>query len=357
MTQRYAMLVLPSTNRVYSAASETLALMELQCMNEAVLDEKLSDMRYTIIGGVNYLVFSSESLSDTDIEYLSNLSFFYALFALAENTVETAPTNTPASQANLTPIGKRALDRYPDDLLTILKFAGKTNELFTKMLLNVSLMASSTAKQMINHKLSVLDPVCGRGTTLNQALMYGYDAAGIEIDQQDFDAYEVFIKRWLKDKRYKHKANRIELNHAGKSRAHRVDIRFANDKAAYKAGDVQTIQMVQADTARSTEFYKRDSFNLIVADLPYGVKHNNKSLDKQTRSPLALLEQALPSWLQLLQHGGAIGIAFNTYLAKKSELLSLFESCGLTIYSPTGGADFRHRVDQAIIRDILVARR
>ncbi len=39
----------------------------------------------------------------------------------------------------------RRLDRYDDDLLTILKYPGKTNEQFTKLLLNVTLASSAFA--------------------------------------------------------------------------------------------------------------------------------------------------------------------------------------------------------------------
>ena len=40
----------------------------------------------------------------------------------------------------------------------------------------------------------MLDPLCGRGTTLNQALTYGYDAAGIDLDGKDFEAYSAFLQ-------------------------------------------------------------------------------------------------------------------------------------------------------------------
>ena len=57
----------------------------------------------------------------------------------------------------------------------------------------------------------MLDGGCGcstrcavAGTTLNQALMYGYDAAGIDLDRKDFDAYAAFLGTWLKRKRLKH---------------------------------------------------------------------------------------------------------------------------------------------------------
>ena len=60
---------------------------------------------------------------------------------------------------------------------------------------------------MLTDRLRILDPLCGRGTTLNQVLMYGWHAAGLDVDTADFDTYAAFLPRWLKDKRLKHTAD------------------------------------------------------------------------------------------------------------------------------------------------------
>ncbi|MFK7993704.1 MAG: TRM11 family methyltransferase [Granulosicoccus sp.] len=347
MNQRYAILVLPSNNRVYNSSTDNLNHAELQCFNEALLDGKITAIETIVICGVNYLTFDCPALSTNDISFLSNLSFIFALFRIDENSEEP----------RLLPIPMTPLKRFDDDLLSILKFAGKTNELFTKMLVNVTLAASSFASDMTTRKLRVLDPVCGRGTTLNQALMYGYDTAGMEIDSRDFDAYSQFINRWLKEKRLKHKSETVELRKEGKTQAHRLGIRLAASKEQYKADNVQVLDFVLADTVRANEFFKKASFDLIVADLPYGVRHGNKSTQGHAKSPIQLLQQTLPVWATLLKRGGAIGLAWNTYLAKKTEIIKLLETEGLNVHPATISDQFRHRVDQAIIRDILVATR
>ena len=169
------MLILPSANRVYAAASVDLVRAELAAFSDAVLggmlsDAALSDAALAERGGVPYLEFTADELDPRAICFLANVSGCYALFEVTGDGL-------------LRPVGLHRLDRYDDDLITIQKYPGKTNEQFTKLLLNVTLMASAFAGQMIDRKLSVLDPLCGRGTTLNQALMYGYDAAGIEQPQ------------------------------------------------------------------------------------------------------------------------------------------------------------------------------
>ena len=153
----------------------------------------------------------------------------------------------------------RRLDRFDDDLLTILKYPGKTNELFTKLLLNVALASSALAgdcRRPTTRRLVVLDPLCGRGTTLNQALMYGFDAYGMDIDARDFEAYSVFIKRWLKDKRLKHRAESSTVRRDRKVVAQDACRRSSPaTKDEYKAGDIQRLEVVEADTTRVGEFF------------------------------------------------------------------------------------------------------
>jgi len=161
---RYAQLILPSANRVYADAAIGLGAAELAAFSDAVLGGALSAAVATEIGGVPYLEFAAEALGPLETSFLANVSSMYALFELVGGL--------------LRPLDLHRLDRYDDDLITIQKYQGKTNEQFTKLLLNVTLLASAFASEMLDRKLAVLDPLCGRGTTLNQALMYGYDAAG-----------------------------------------------------------------------------------------------------------------------------------------------------------------------------------
>jgi tRNA G10 N-methylase Trm11 len=259
----------------------------------------------------------------------------------------------------LRPVALHRLDRYDDDLITVQKYQGKTNEQFTKLLLNVTLMASAFAGQMIDRKLSVLDPLCGRGTTLNQALMYGYDAAGIDLDQKDFDAYTTFIKTWLKPKRIKHKADYDgPVRREGKTVGRRLQVSLAVSKNEHRAGHTQRLDVVCADTTRASEFFKQATFDLVVTDAPYGVQHGSHSAAARlARRPQDLLAAAAPAWAHLLRPGGALGIAVNTLVAPRDEAASILVDAGLEPVDFGPYRQFRHRVDQAIVRDILVARK
>ena len=339
----YALLILPSTNRVYADASIGLTLAELALFSEAVLGRRLSGLADQRIGGVSYVTFDADMLSDADIAFLSNLSSIYALFELVGDM--------------LRPVELHRLDRFDDDLITIQKYQGKTNEQFTKLLVNATLMASAFAPDMTRRKLALLDPLCGRGTTLNQALMYGWDASGIDVDGKDFEAYGAFITTWCKRKRIKHQAETVPVRRDRQVVAKRLQVTLAAAKEDYKAGQTQRLDVVNADTVRALEFFRPENFHLLVADLPYGVQHGSRTAAKGlARSPLDLLAAAVPVWARLLKPGGAIGVSLNTFVARREAAAQVFADSGLHV------ADWRprcfaHRVDQAIHRDIVVARK
>jgi hypothetical protein len=65
----------------------------------------------------------------------------------------------------------------------------------------------------------------------------------------------------------------------------------------------------------------------------------------------------VPVWTDLLRPGGAIGIALNTLVAPRAEAAAILASAGLQPADSGPYLEFRHRVDQAITRDIVVARK
>jgi SAM-dependent methyltransferase len=361
---RYAFLILPSHNRVYADASPSMARAELAVLSAALPDGRIAgdSVAETVIGGVPYVTFEADELSDGDEALLANLSSLYALFEVT-GFGATGPAGNPLRPVLLKPVPLRRLDRYDDDLLTILKYSGKTNEQFTKLLLNVTLASSAFAVEAGTRRLAVLDPLCGRGTTLNQALMYGFDAYGADLDARDIEAYAVFIQRWLKDKRLKHQASFAPVRRDRRVVAKRLTAEFAATKDEYKAGDIQHLDVVEADTTRIGEFFRAASADLVVADLPYGVQHGSHATGRAggpktlTRNPLELLRSAAPVWAKALRPGGALGISWNSRVARREDAADALTAAGLAVLDSPEYRAFRHRVDQAITRDILIARK
>jgi SAM-dependent methyltransferase len=333
---RYALLVSPSTNRVYAQSASALALAELAVVSAQVLGGALGDIREQTLGSVGYVTFEAADLSELARSWLSNLAATFALFRLDGDL--------------LAPIDLQRWDQLDSDLVSIQKYAGKTNEAFTKLLLNVTLAASAFATE--RRALSVLDPLCGRGTTLNQALMYGFHATGVELDKKDFEAYALFIQRWVKDKRLKHEAVQ------GHVKGHtKLDVALGIDKARYKAGDVLRLNYVSADTHAIAEVFQPRSFDLIVTDTPYGVQHGAHTPGAApSRKPLELLESAMPVWRAALRPGGAIGIAWNNLALRREQLTRLLEQNALEVCDSPAHRAFEHRVDSSIQRDLIVAR-
>ncbi len=319
--------------------ASALAEAELLAVSESALAGELVDVRPQVLGSVAYVTFglaNGSALSERALSWLSNLAATFALFVLEPD-------------GKLTPLSLARWDELDSDLLTIQKYTGKTNEVFTKLLLNLTLAASSFAGE--RRALSVLDPLCGRGTTLNQALMYGFHATGVEHDRKDYEAYALFIQRWVKDKRFKHTAV------AGHVKGHpKLDLAFGLDKTRFKAGDTRRLSYVNADTHAIAEVFAPRSFDLIVTDAPYGVQHGAQAGAAISRRPLELLTSALPIWRNALRPGGAIGIAWNNLVLRRDALVRLLEQHALEVRDSVAYRRFEHRVDASIQRDLVVAR-
>ncbi|GAA1222016.1 TRM11 family SAM-dependent methyltransferase [Prauserella alba] len=339
----YAILILPSANRVYTDTSPRLLQAELTAFGEAVLSTEVRDAGTRSIGGASYVTFSTPvPLTGDDIALLSNLSSAYVLFEITGEL--------------LRPLTLSPADVFDSDLLTIQKYSGKTNELFTKLLLNLTVLASDRPRAMVEGGLRLLDPLCGRGTTLGQAMMYGFDATGVELDGKDFEAYQQFIKTWLRTKRVKHKAEAGMLRHHKTRLGRRLDIEYAASKERYKAGETRTLDYLNCDTLHTDELVRPGSVDLVVTDAPYGVQHGSRTPERApARSPRDLLAAAVPGWTRVLRRGGALGLSWNTHVVPRDELAGLLADAGLTVRDGSPYDTLAHRVDQAIVRDILIA--
>jgi tRNA G10 N-methylase Trm11 len=122
-------------------------------------------------------------------------------------------------------------------------------------------------------------------------------------------------------------------------------------------GRQHTLTVLNADTTRARELLRPGCADVVVADMPYGVTHGSHTAAVGLRrDPLELLRAAVPVWVELLRPGGAIGLSWNTHLARRAEAAEILVAHGLSIVDGPGYLDLEHRVDQAITRDVLVAR-
>jgi hypothetical protein len=342
---RYALLLAPGANRVYGRSAPALGRSELAVINDFGLASRLSDLAEERLGGVAYLTFSAIGLHADDVAVLSNLSGVFALFE--------------RDGALLRPMELSPLDRWDDDLITIQRYSGKTNEQFTKLLMNLALVVGhgGDALRPTGARLRVVDPLCGRGTTLNQAVMYGFDAAGIEGDERDVDAYVNFFTTWLKTKRAKHHVERQKLRRDGHRPGQRVTIALAATKAEQRQSGGQRVVVIADDTVRAVDHLGKNSMDALVVDLPYGVQHGSRAGTELSRRPSELLCVALPVWRSLLRPGSAMAMAWNTKTLVRGALMEALEAAGLEPVDQGQEWSFSHQVDSSITRDVMIARR
>lgn len=341
---KYALLINPGHNRIYFETSKKLAIPELTIALNS-FDNSCSDIKEEDIEDISYITFCCENeLSQNEIEVISKLSFVFAFYEVVDNKL-------------LKPIKLNSNFFIKDSLSSILKYTGKTNELFTRMMINVALLSSSTNSDNIR----ILDPIAGKGTTLFESLIYGYDAYGIEISDKSVSESFNYLKRYLQIEKYKHDTFSQKVSGPNKSfKAVKYEANIAKSKEDYKNKNIKHFEIINSNSVYADKLYKKNFFDIIVGDLPYGVQHGNVSNQKQsslTRNPYELVSSCIPHWKSVLKPGGTIVLAWNSFVLKPEKLASLLENNGLKVLNDEPYLEFEHRVDQAIKRDIIVAKK
>ena len=80
-----------------------------------------------------------------------------------------------------------------------------------------------------------------------------------------------------------------------------------------------------------------------------------QTLRRMVAKPLELLQSAVPVWRAALRPGGAIGIAWNTHVARRDQIAQILEKNALSVCDSASYRGFEHKVDASIQRDLIVA--
>jgi hypothetical protein len=233
----------------------------------------------------------------------------------------------------------RPLDAGPEfqlhpDFVWGEKYRGKTNETLTQLLINLALQTTGKHAE----DCTLLDPMCGRATSLLWAMRYGMRAVGVDQDGTIHRDLNRSLKKWTKLHRQSHKIQEGWINRTNK--------RGTGKSFDFTAGG-PSMRVVIGDTADTHDLTLRKPFDLLVTDLPYGIEHR---AGRDTRSPLEVIEAAAPAWAKALAPGGAMAIAFNANLPKRAALLGAFDGLGLNeVARPVA-----HRMSESILRDVLI---
>lgn len=333
----YTMLLWPHANARYQNESVKLALSELRLMADVFAPDARVETSQRMNLPALDIILPEEGCEDFLAEIPCH-SLMYALFEVREDGLFR-----PVSSRNEAYIGA--------DLPGVLKYKGKTNDRFLELLMNTALYSGGFARKG-SGTLELLDPMCGRATTLFVAANRGWNSTGIDVDRNDLNEAEKYLKRYFEYHHMKYELTRESRTLADRKSAPVTGFCFSDSTEHFKKGDTTLLRLAHARAEQSRQIFGKEKFHMIVCDLPYGIQHAGVG-----GSCEELLVQALPAWRESLKKGGTVAVSFNAQTFKTEKVRKLFEEAGLEVC--TGGPydGFEHWVEQAITRDIVVGRR
>ena len=329
----YVAQISPQRSTQYTNVARDLAAAELVA---SPLGEMLTDVSMEQIAGQDYLKFavSGASLSPEQLEQLAGM-------AMLGNLFEFFPVIGDVAGPLLRPTGAVYPYFISADLASIRRYKGKTNEFFTRFLLNIAKNASDV-RETPWRDLKMLDPLCGGGTTLFAALSLGANVAGIELDRGDVESTATFLTQFCRESRIQISVTEERLRLLASARRWLFKIG--------KKEDQRRCMLVNGDAVQARELTAGfGQPHLIVTDLPYGIQH---------QAPLStLLTARLPEWTDLLQPGGAIAFSWDATRFSRAEMIELVEQVApLDVIQRPPYDAVAHRVDRVVKRrDVIVA--
>jgi len=336
---RYLMLEHPGRSRVYGDAARGALLLELQTLLQAA--GAAAETAAVTVCDVPYLAIDCpQPLSDAALAAAARASGCLALFAQAGDGL-------------LRPVQLPPWRYLPEELPSLLKYPGKTNEQFTRLMVNLA----DSVRTTVSAVPVLLDPMCGSGTTLFEGAVHGFSCVGVEENAASVQRGTVFFEKYLQTGRYKHKKSQSRINVGGKRVGETAEFRYAAEKAQWDTDDSRSLTFHRGDSAAVCSGLKAGLADLLVCDLPYGVQHGSKNGGGLQRSALSLVETCLPGWHRLLKKGGALALAYNVFTTPRHRMLALLEQQGFAVCHDLSDGALEHRVDQAILRDVAVATR
>lgn len=308
---------------------ELLSMLDGLSVNTSVREEKL--------GGADFLTFDCRELTPAELSVLARHS---TIVMMAERSGDL-----------LRPLDFVPPLYLPEDLPEVLKYKGKTSVSFTQMMLNTVL--SLTPFFLSGTPLTVLDPLCGKGTTAFCAICGGHNAVGVDLDRKDLKEAADYFRRYLKIHMLKHTSD-MRSETVLRSPVPVQCFTFSDTREHFTSGDVRTLRLINADSALVSALMKRSPAHVIVADLPYGIQHAPQA-GRKTEAFRPLLHRILPEWRKALRPEGAVALSFNTLTLPTSVVREELGEAGFTVCSAPIFSSLRHEVEQAVVRDVVFA--
>ncbi len=296
-------------------------------------------IRAETLGGADFLTFECSPLSDDDLSFLtrhSTLCFFAG-----------------EKSECLCPLTVQTACYLPEELPEVLKYKGKTSASFTRLMLNAALSLSA-----FHHDpgpITVLDPLCGKGTTLFSAAQLGMNAIGLDSDVKAVREAGDYFSRFLKLHGLKHTL-RQKSETIGSQALPLRQFQYADTKEHYTAGDTRELILASGNTTLAPGLTRRRPAHLLIADLPYGIQHGPQDAGRYAGFD-AFLKKALPCWKNAVLPGGVLALSFNTLTLKTERVMAALRAAGLTPFDDDRFTDLAHEVEQAVVRNVVFALR
>ncbi|GHO43599.1 hypothetical protein [Ktedonospora formicarum] len=341
---KLALKITPQRSTQYMHMADALALPELLT---SPLRKNIVSAEIIHLAGQGYVLaeFSEETaLTPDSLNILGRLGATSEIYVYYERIGEVEGPLLHPLASPFTPF-------LPYEIAEARRYKGKTNELFTRVLLNVAIFAGAYAEKY-NERLRVLDPLAGGGTTLFLALAAGYDAFGIEMQRQDVETTAGYIRQYLTGEGFPFK----EVDERGRKagRRYQFEIGRKGQKITRSSlEDIRSLVLAHGNTIEATSHMREiqggPHMHAIVGDLPYGIQHFGELSN--------LLRQALPVWERMLLPGGTLALAWNATRVERAALIDVIQTnTRLRILNESPYSQFTHAVDRVIKkRDILVA--
>ncbi|QBD79372.1 hypothetical protein EPA93_26645 [Ktedonosporobacter rubrisoli] len=331
---KLALKIRPQRSTQYAHMTSALASPELQASPAGRL---ISDITSLTLAGQGYLLVTADASLLTSRPMRDLLARLGASSEAYEYFEQIGDITGPL----LRPIEPHFVPFLPLEMAEARRYKGKTNEIFTRVLLNVAIFAGEYSTHY-NERLRILDPLAGGGTTLFTALAAGYDAFGVELERQDVETTAQFVKQYLTGEHIPFK----ETNERSRKAGRRYHFEIG------RKGETRWLVLAQGNTTDASMHMREVAggphMHAIVGDLPYGIQHFGEIA--------SLLSKALPVWESMLLPGGTLALSWNATRIERAALSELLERhTHLHIRNDPPYTLFAHAVDRVIKkRDIIV---
>ncbi|HEY6406398.1 MAG TPA: hypothetical protein VIY29_02910 [Ktedonobacteraceae bacterium] len=335
---KIALKITPQRSTQYANMTEILAAPELLA---SPLGTAITSIIPATLAGQSYLIVALDDASHPHLTLTSIMPTLSRLGATSE-VYEYFDALGAVTGPLLRPLDPQFTPFVPLEMAEIRRYKGKTNEVFTRVLLNIAIFAGAYAGHY-TERLRILDPLAGGATTLFLALAGGYDGFGVELERQDVDSSAIFIRQYLQSEHIPFK----ELDERGRRAGRRYQFEIG------RKGATRILVLAHGDSCQANlhlqEVPGGPRVHAIVGDLPYGIQHFAEIA--------GMLQKTLPVWEHMLLPGGTLALAWNATRIERANMLALLEDhTQLAVRNDPPYTQFEHTVDRVIKkRDIVVA--